>query len=55
MENKTYEKWYVGYYVGNTYKGKYVKAATSGEAIKKARIRNVVELFPVNENNERIG
>jgi hypothetical protein len=55
METKVYERWCVGYYVGNTYKHKYIKATTSGEAIKKAKIKNIVELYPVNDNNERIG
>lgn len=48
-------KWWVCYRAGNTYKGKYVFADTSEQAIKKARIKNIVELFPVDENGNRIG
>ena len=49
------KKWYMTYLVGNTYKGKYVLADTSEQAIKKARVKNIVELFPVDEKNNRVG
>ena len=46
-------KWNVGYYIGNTYTYKYVYADTAAQAIKKARIKNIVELYPVEENRTR--
>ena len=44
------QKWYMTYLAGNAYKGKYVLAETSEQAIKKAKVKNIVELFPVDEN-----
>ena len=38
------KKWIVDYVVGNTYKIKYVFAETAKEAIKKARVKNIVDL-----------
>ena len=38
------KKWRVVYVVGNTYKTKYVFAATNTQAIKKARVKNIVDL-----------
>ena len=38
-------RWNVTYVVGNTYKRKYVLADTSAQAIKKAKVKNIVELF----------
>ena len=38
------KKWRVDYVVGNTYKVKYVFADTSASAIKKARVKNIVDL-----------
>lgn len=38
------KKWAVDYVVGNTYKTKYVWADTAAEAIKKARVKNIVDL-----------
>lgn len=40
-------KWRVDYVVGNTYKVKYVVADTSTQAIKKARVKNIVDLNPI--------
>lgn len=37
-------KWRVDYVVGNTYKVKYVYAETAEKAIKKARVKNIVDL-----------
>lgn len=48
-------KWNVTYVVGNTYKRKYVYALSSEEAIQKAKIKNIVELYIVDEDNNRIG
>lgn len=48
-------KWNVTYVVGNTYKRKYVFADTNEQAIKKARVKNIVELYIIDENNNRIG
>lgn len=42
-------KWRVDYVVGNTYKVKYVEAKTNTEAIKKAKVKNIVDLNPVDE------
>ena len=42
-------KWYVGYRIGNTYTGKYVYAKDAAQAIKRARIKNIIELYPVHE------
>lgn len=44
--------WAVIYITGNTYKTKYVKANTSTQAIKKARIKNIVELYPMEVNEK---
>lgn len=41
-------KWRVDYVIGNTYKVKYVDAKTNIEAIKKAKVKNIVDLNPVN-------
>ena len=38
------KKWIVDYVVGNTYKVKYVFAETATEAIKKAKVKNIVDL-----------
>lgn len=40
---------WVDYVVGNTYKVKYVEAKTNTEAIKKAKVKNIVDLNPVDE------
>ena len=37
-------KWQVDYVVGNTYKVKYVIADSASQAIKKARVKNIVDL-----------
>ena len=42
-------KWRVDYVVGNTYKVKYVIADSASEAIKKARVKNIVDLNIVKE------
>lgn len=39
--------WIVDYVVGNTYKVKTVNAETAADAIKKARVKNIVDLNPV--------
>lgn len=36
--------WIVDYVVGNTYKVKTVNAETAADAIKKARVKNIVDL-----------
>ena len=46
-------KWNVGYYIDNTYTYKYVYADTAAQAIKNARIKNIVELYPAEENRTR--
>lgn len=38
------KKWRVDYVVGNTYKVKYVFAETSQKAIKKAKVKNIIDL-----------
>ncbi len=43
-EKKEIKKWRVDYRVGNTYKVKYVLAENASKAIKKARIKNIVDL-----------
>ena len=47
------KKWNITYVIGNTYKRKYVFADTNKNAIKKAKVKNIVELYIVNENNNR--
>lgn len=42
-------KWRIDYVVGNTYKVKYVIADSASQAIKKARIKNIVDLNIVKE------
>ena len=37
-------RWYVCYVVGNAYKVKYVWAENCEKAIKKARVKNIVDL-----------
>jgi hypothetical protein len=45
MEVKnTMKKWRVDYVVGNTYKVKYVIADSAQSAIKKAKVKNIVDL-----------
>ena len=36
--------WRIDYVVGNTYKVKYITAETAEQAIKKARVKNIVDL-----------
>lgn len=48
------KKWRVVYVIGNTYKDKYLYANTSEQAIKKANVKNIVDLYIVDENNNRI-
>lgn len=48
-------KWNITYVVGNTYKRKYVFVDTNEKAIKKANVKNIIELYIVDENNNRIG
>lgn len=36
--------WRVDYVVGSCYKSKYIKAETNKEAIKKARVKHIVDL-----------
>lgn len=47
-------RWLVDYVVGNTYKVKYVYADTSENAIKKARVKNIVDLYPIDESGNKI-
>ena len=44
-------KWYVGYYVRNKnlYTGKIVEADAAEKAIKRARVKNIIELCPLKE------
>jgi hypothetical protein len=48
-------RWQIDYCVGNIYKVKYVYAENAEKAIKKARIKNIVDLNIVDENNKVIG
>ena len=45
--------WVVDYVVGNTYKTKYVKANNAQEAIKRARVKNIEDLYTYEELLER--
>ena len=47
-------KWLVVYNVSNTYQHKFVIAENSAAAIKKARVKNIIDLYPVDENNNKI-
>lgn len=40
------KNWIIAYVVGNTYKRKTVCAETAAAAIKKARVKNIVDLWP---------
>ena len=40
-------RWEVWYVVGNTYRYKVVEAATAEEAIKKSRVKNIVDLVMI--------
>ena len=42
-------KWRIDYVVGNTYKVKYVIADSAPQAIKRARVKNIVDLNIVKE------
>lgn len=48
------KKWRVDYVVGNTYKVKFVNAETNTEAIKKAKVKNIVDLNIVDEKGDNI-
>ena len=48
------KRWHVDYRVGNTYKTKYVVAKDNKTAVRRARVKNIVDLFPVSENGDRI-
>jgi hypothetical protein len=39
-------KWRVDYAVGNTYKVKYVYAENNKQAIKRAKVKNIIDLTP---------
>lgn len=39
--------WEIIYVVGNTYRRKFVEANSADEAVKKGRVKNIVELFKV--------
>lgn len=41
---KDMKKWRIDYRVGNTYKVKYVLAENASKAIKRSRIKNIVDL-----------
>ena len=45
-------KWRVDYVVGNTYKVKYVYAENNKQAIKKARVKNIVDLTPESQTED---
>lgn len=38
------KKWYVCYLVGSTYKQKIVYGESASEAIKKAKVKNIIDL-----------
>lgn len=38
------KKWNVWYLVGNTYKRKFVYAESASEAIKKAKVKKIIDL-----------
>ncbi len=38
------EKWCIYYVVGNTYKVKQINAETPEEAIKRARVKNIIDI-----------
>ncbi len=42
-------KWRIDYVVGNTYKVKYIIADSASQAIKRARVKNIVDLNIVKE------
>ena len=42
-------KWQIDYVVSNTYKVKYVIADNASQAIKKARVKNIIDLNIVKE------
>ena len=43
------QKWIIDYVVGNTYKVKYVVAETAEQAIKKAKVKSIVDIRKYNE------
>ena len=48
--NEKMLKWRVDYVVGSTYKVKYVNAETNTQAVKRARVKNIVDLNVVNKS-----
>jgi len=48
--NEKMLKWRVDYVVGSTYKVKYVNAETNTQAVKRARVKNIVDLNVVNQS-----
>ena len=54
MKNENDMKiWRIDYYAQGRYKRKYVKAATSGDALKKGRVnRSVVDLYIVEHDGQ---
>lgn len=38
------KKWYIAYYSRNTYKHKYVSADTVDQAIKRARVKDIIDV-----------
>lgn len=48
--NEKMLKWRVDYVVGSTYKVKYVNAETNTQAVKRAKVKNIVDLNVVNKS-----
>lgn len=50
------QKWLVSYYVRNRnlYTYKFVYADTAADAIRKARVKEIEDLYPVDEDGNRI-
>lgn len=46
---KVIKKWIVRYIVGNSHKVKYIYAKDATSAIKKARVKNIEDLYPAEE------
>ena len=49
MNTNEIMKWRIDYVVGNTYKVKYVIADSASQAIKRARVKNIVDLNIIKE------
>lgn len=55
MEKTTTYTWYVSYYKRrNLISNKRVEAVTAEQAIKRARVKDIIDLYPIDNTGNRI-